>query len=95
MNAALADGRRQLKLFHLGWLWLKPSNRKVGGKTPVGTVTERITWNGLDVWVVAEHGGVSGKRYFHAQTGFLVGLNISVGGGAYHGKLMKTNIAGM
>jgi hypothetical protein len=91
----LADGRDQLKLYYLGRLWLEPSARKVGAKTVVGDVKEQTTWSGWPVWVVAEHGGASGKRYFHRDTGFLVGMQISVGGGGYRAQLVGTNMDGM
>ncbi|MCA9552221.1 MAG: hypothetical protein KC933_19430 [Myxococcales bacterium] len=93
VDADLADGRNQIKLYYLGKLWLEPSARHVGAKTLVGNVTEQAMKNGWPVFVVADKNGAAGKRYYHTTTGFLVTLEIPVGGGAYRGALIGSSMA--
>lgn len=91
----LADGRRQIKALHLGWLWLAPSMRKIGAALPVGKVLEQTEWNSIPVFVVGPPGARMQRWYFHTETGFLVGHQTVVGGGAYRTMLSSTNIAGL
>jgi len=91
----LADGRRQIKVFHLGWMWLAPSLRKIGAAVPVGEVLEQKQWNSIPVFVVGPPGARTHRWYFHTETGFLVGHQTVVGGGAYRTMLTSTDIAGL
>ncbi len=95
VNAELTNGRRLLKIFHLGWLWLKPSDRKIGALLPMGEVLEQTVWNKIPVFVVGSPNRNIERWYFHTETGFLVGNKTSVSGGMYQTKLQKTNIPGL
>ena len=94
VGADLSDGRKQLKLYYLGLLWLPPSARRIGAKTIVGDINEETTWNDWPVYVATDIAGV-GKRYYHRETGFLVGLMVPVGGMPFRLRLAGTSIAGL
>lgn len=95
VDVELANGRRLLKIFHLGWLWLKPSDRKIGALLPMGEVLEQTVWNRIPVFVVGSPNRIIERWYFHTETGFLVGSKTTVSGAVYSTKLQKTNISGL
>lgn len=95
VNAELANGRRDLKLFNLGWLWLKPSARRVGAVIPVGTVLEQKVWNQVPVFVAGNTERRDVHWYFHTETGFLVDSQTSIQNHPHRAILVGTNIVGL
>lgn len=75
-DVALLHGRRMLKMYRLGQLWLPSKTRNVGDKVPAGDVKQTQTWNRWPVIMVLGNAGAD-KRYYHADTGYLVGMDLA------------------
>jgi len=91
----LGKGRDTIRMFHLGKIWLPPSQRAVGSKNNLGDVAEHRYFKDWQVASLIQHSGAAGKRFYDLKTGFLVGIEIAVGGEAYRGELRSTTIPGL
>lgn len=94
--ADLTDGRSEIKAFHLGKLWLPLSQRKVGTKTPLGEVVHVRIRNGRRVVVIRRRpSSPVVEHYFLEDSGFLIGMQMNLGGRPYVADLVDTNILGI
>lgn len=90
--ANLRDGRKQVATLSLSQLWLEPSQRKVGGQTPVGKVVEEVRWRSGMAWKLAERNGQI-EYWFDKETGFLLQRRQNPNGPAI--TLTNTTIPGL
>ena len=90
----LMAGRRPIRAFDLGMLWLPPELRAVGKQTFLGDVRELKKRDSRDVYVVWTRDGVE-KRYFDKDSGFLVFAKISASSHAKSALLTLTTIPGV
>lgn len=67
----LRHGRRRIRTYELDLLWLTPSERQIGAKNHLGTVTEETSVGGRRAFVLNERDGAV-RRFFDAETGFLL-----------------------
>ena len=76
----LRDGRRPLRMFDVGMLWLPPSERTVGAKNHLGDVVAKERKGRWETFVLSERNGAI-KRFFDVDTGFVVAIDMHQTGG--------------
>lgn len=92
VGANLRDGRKQVATLNLSQVWLEPSQRKVGGQTPLGKVVEEVRWRSGMAWKLAERNGQI-EYWFDKETGFLLQRRQNPNGPAI--TLTNTTIPGL
>lgn len=77
--ANLRDGRTRVDVLDLAMIWLEPSQRMIGGKTPVGTVTAEERKGGREAFKLSERNGQV-EYWFEKNTGFLLERRVNPNG---------------
>jgi hypothetical protein len=79
VGANLRDGRKRIQIMNLNIIWLEPSQRFVGGQTPVGNVVAEEIRQQRPTYRLAERNG-NVEYWFDRQTGFLVERRVNPSG---------------